>query len=80
VEIIKQSKKTITVELSPIELELLRGAIVKENTNRRKAWKQVNPQFPEELMYHAIMNDTSGEMKIKIYKAIKKYQDWGILK
>lgn len=79
-EIIKQTKKTITVELSPIELEILRGAIVKENNARRKTWKQVNPQFPEELMYHAIMRDSSEEIKGKVYVAIKKYQNWGILK
>jgi hypothetical protein len=80
VEIIKQTRKSITVELSPIELELLRSAIVKENNNRRKTWKQVSPQFPEELMYHAVMKDSTDEIKGKVYKAIEKYQRWGILK
>jgi hypothetical protein len=79
-KIVKQTKEKITLELTPIELELLRGAIVKENNSRRKAWKKVNPVFPEELMYHVMMADTSKQMRVEIYKGIKKYQDWGILK
>lgn len=79
-KILKQTKKTTTVELSPVELEILRGALVKENNSRRRTWKQVEPQFPEELMYHAIMKDTADTLKAGVYKIIKKYQDWGILK
>lgn len=79
-KILKQTKKSTTVELSPLELEILRGAIVKESNSKTKAWKQVSPIFPEELIYHAVMKDTAKTLKAGIYKIIKRYQDWGILK
>lgn len=79
-KIINQTKENITVELTPLELDLFRSAMTKESSHRRKAWKQVTPRFPEELMYHAIMNDTSNQMKIDTHKAIKQYQRWGIIK
>jgi hypothetical protein len=79
-KILKQSRKTTTVELDPVELEILRGAIVKEANSRNRTWKQVDPKFPEELMYHAVMQDTADKLKAGIYKLIQKYRDWGILK
>ncbi len=80
VKIMKQTKKKTTVELSPVELEVLRGAIVKEYKSRNKTWNQLNPIFPEELMYHAIMKDTAQSLKAGIHKIIQRYQDWNILK
>lgn len=79
-KVIKQTKETITLELTPIELELLRSGVTKESSHRRKAWKQVTPRFPEELMYHVIMNDTVNQMKVDSHKAILQYQKWGIIK
>jgi len=79
-KVIKQTKETITLELTPVELELFRGGMTKESSYRRKAWKQVTPRFPEELMYHAIMNDSANQMKVDSHKAISQYQAWGIIK
>lgn len=79
-KVVKQTKQTITIELTPSELDLLRGGITKESSYRRRTWKQVVPKFPEELMYHADMHFSANHMKAVIHKAIKKYQQWGILK
>ena len=78
--IVKQTKETITVELTPIELEVIRAGIVKESSHRRKTWRTSEPSLPEELMYHFIMHDTSEQLKKDIYDAISAYKRWGILK
>jgi hypothetical protein len=78
-KILKQTRKRTVVELSPVEMELLRGAITKESTLRKKTWKFSNPKFPEELLYHLVMKEESEQLKLSIYRAIKKYREWGIL-
>lgn len=79
-KVIQQNKKSITIEINPMELDLLRHAITKESSYRRKTWKNVVPTVPEELMYHLLMNDTAEQLKISVYKLVRKYQDWKILK
>ena len=77
--ILKQNKKAVTIEMSPVELEVLRSALIKEVNSRRKTWRNVEPKFPEELMYHAVMKDSAEGLKAGVYKGIKRYQEWGIL-
>ncbi len=79
-KVINQSKQSVTLELSPMELSLFRSAIIKESGSRRNTWKKVEPKFPEEVMYHAEMNHTAERMKVETHKIVRKYQDWGILK
>jgi len=79
-QIVEQNKDEITLKLSPLELEVLRNAMVRESASRRTNWNSVEPRFPEELMYHAVMKDTSDHIKVGVYKGIKTYQRWGILK
>lgn len=78
-KIIKQTKKGLTVELSPYELDVLRHAITKESGFRRKTWKTVKPTVPEELIYHLLMHDTAEQMKSSIYYAFDKFKEWKIL-
>jgi hypothetical protein len=79
-KLVSQTKKGITVELTPLQLELLRSAMAKELSQRRRAWKTVSPKFPEELMYHAIMKETSEKTMYNINSYISVYREWGVLK
>lgn len=75
-----QDKKSIVVELSPIELDILRSGSIRERNHRRQEWEKVSPRYPEELMYHALMCETSGILSEEIFKAVKWYRDKGVLK
>lgn len=79
-ELVSQNKQSITVKLSPIELEVLRSALVKESASRRKTWTDVTPVYPEELMYHAVLKESTDLMLYETNKRIKTYKEWGILR
>lgn len=79
-KILSHGKKSIVVELTPTELDLIRSGITKEKIYRKKTWKSVLPSHPEELMYHFIMFDTAEQLMKGIHQAVAKYQEWKILK
>jgi len=79
-KLVSQNKESITVELTPLQLDLLRSAMAKELSHRRRTWATVAPKFPEELMYHAIMKDTSEKTLYNINTYIDTYRSWGMLK
>ena len=78
--LISQNKETITVELTPLELEIFRSAMSKEIISRRKTWDNANPTLPEELIYHAVIKEVSELLLYETNKRIKVYKSWGVLK
>jgi hypothetical protein len=79
-KLVSQSKATITLELSPTELQLIRSALASELSLRRRTWRDLNAKFPEELMYHAIMKDSTEDMMFNVNTYISTYKMWGVLK
>lgn len=79
-KVVSQVKTKVVVELSPVELELIKSGLVRERNYRRQQWEKVNPKFPEELMYHAVLKDTSEDLSTNIFKVINTFRDWGVLK
>lgn len=77
---VSQNKDSIVLELTPIELELLRAGMAKELSSRRRVWDKSKPEYVEELLYHSIMKDTSETMMHTVNKSITQYKAWGVLK
>ncbi|MMZ43650.1 hypothetical protein D1872_52150 [compost metagenome] len=79
-KVISQDNRSITLELTPIELTVLESAVRKELMSRRTQWKRSNPTVPEELMYYADMKQTTEDMQYQIGKSVLTYKQWGILR
>lgn len=79
VKVIKQSKDSVTVELSPVQIEILRASLSKEGSHRRKSWKECSPSTPEELMYHMVMYDETKSVRDSVTDIVNKYKGWGVL-
>lgn len=78
-KILAQGKKRIHVELTPLELQLLRHGIARERNQRNRVWSKVEPRFPEELLYHLHMKDTCQQLLEEIDKGVLQYKKWGVL-
>ena len=72
-------KKTI-LEVTPAELTLLVNGIIREKHARKKKWDEVEPQYLEELLFHAEMCEQVQVMGETIGTIINKYIQWGVLK
>lgn len=80
-KVINHTKDAVTIELTPMELDLFNKAMTKEGSHRRKTWKQVKPQFLEEMLYHHTMHDMAEQMKIESSKLIRTHERrWGVLR
>ncbi|MNC53102.1 hypothetical protein D3C75_1024880 [compost metagenome] len=79
-QLVKQDEKSITVELSPLQLLMLRDAMAKELSHRRRDWDRSTPEYPEELLYRAAAVDVAQESLYSINTYLKTYKQWGIVK
>ncbi len=78
--ILHQNKKRVKLEVSPEELLLIRQALLKERNYRSRTWKGLSAKYPEELLYHAFMDDSCKRMVGVVSKGIEQFKNWGILK
>jgi hypothetical protein len=78
--ILHQNKKRVKIEVSPEELLLIKQALIKERNLRGRTWKNLEAKYPEELLYHAFMQDSCKRMVGVVSKGIEQFKNWGILK
>jgi len=76
---LKVDKECAKLELTPLELDILRSALTKELASRKRVWAKVVPKYPEELIYHATINQTTEELLADVCRVIRMYQIWDIL-